>query len=66
MTLEISEARKVILRRMAKDCDLPKLKAEITLREQNKKLFAAAIDKEDVAIEEYRYMILVREAGAES
>ena len=62
MPKEIPEARKIILRSMAKDCDLSKLKSEIVLRKQNKKLFQTAIEQEDVAIAEYEYMILVQEA----
>jgi len=62
MALVISEARKAVLRVMARGCNLQKLKDEIVLREKNKLLFQNAIDQEDATISEYRFMIEVKEA----
>jgi hypothetical protein len=59
---EIGDARKKVLRAMARDCNLQKLKEEISMRERNKLLFLDAIEKEDVTIAEYEFMIAVREA----
>lgn len=57
----ISDARKSVLRAIARGCDLQKLKDEIVLRERNKALFRRAIDQEDMTIAEYRFMIEVKE-----
>jgi len=64
--MEISDARKVILRAMALDCDLEKLKSEIILRQHSMKIFQEAIEKEKVSIAEYEYMIAVRETRSGS
>ena len=64
MPQEISDARKVQLRRMAMGCDPLKLREEIDLRRRNKVLFLDAIGKEDETIAEYEFMIAVREAQA--
>ena len=62
MGVEISEERKVILRAMAGDCDLQKLKDEIAVHRGNIGNFRVAIQQEFVTIAEYEYMIAVREA----
>jgi hypothetical protein len=49
---------------MALGCDLQKLREEIALRGRNKLLFLEAIEKEDVTIAEYEFMIAAREAQA--